>query len=378
MDHATEQVRMPQGRDRGEEAAGAGTHPSPGETTAPPATPFASGQVRILNQLFKVHGDQSDVYFRSHIERGEYDEPLVNTFAALVEDDAVCLDIGANLGLTSLLLGSLARKGHIHAFEPNPRTFEMLRQNIAANRCANVSCHNLALGDVPGQLSFVSTEGMLAGSFVVREEPASKADKRFPSLSRVEAISVDAFVAGEKLDRLDFLKIDVEGFELEVLAGCAEALRRFRPTVLVEFNSGTLVRFADVSPRTALERIHALFPETYLVDRDTGLLRRLVTERDRDKLIYHNLASGLVDNLVCTYPENKVLARVEDFSPLARELDSARAHLHSAQAQLDSARAQLDSARAQLAALQSSRSWRMTGPLRRVARLWRNMNGQTA
>lgn len=353
---------------------------------------LTSGPVRILNQLFKIHGDQRDAYFRSIIASGEYNEPLVNTFLTLIDHDSVCLDIGANLGLTSLLLSSLARKGRVYAFEPNPWTFEMLRVNLAANQFSNVSCHNLALSDAPGQLSFRSNEGMLAGSFAIREGSFLFTNDRFRDLITVEAISVDAFVEERKLDRLDFLKIDVEGFELEVLAGCAKTLQRYRPTVLVEFNSGTLVRFADVSPRNALDRIHSLFPETYLVDRGTGLLRRLGSEQDKDEFIYHNLAGGLVDNLVCTYPENRILARAGYYCELVQERNTSVAELNRVHAELNrvqvessrvqseliGVQAELNSAQAQLAALHGSLFWRLTGPLRRAARVWRKMTDQAA
>jgi FkbM family methyltransferase len=270
---------------------------------------WTTNPVRILERVFQISGDERDAYFRQTAADGMLSEFPVDTLAGLVKEEDVCLDIGANLGLTTLLLATLAPRGQVYAFEPNPTTFEMLKRNITQNGATQVSCHNLALSSASGSLRFWSNEKALACSFAIRAEDSATAEV-FSDFITVPAISVDDFVAQVGLNRLDFIKIDVEGFELDVLAGCADVLRRFRPTIFVEFNSNTLIRFADVSPRTALSQIRALCPEAYLVDRKTGLLLPILTDRDQDTVLSCNLMGGLVDNLVCSYPEQGVARRV--------------------------------------------------------------------
>jgi FkbM family methyltransferase len=142
---------------------------------------------------------------------------------AAVQGDSRIADVGANQGLYTLLLASLVPEGQIYAFEPDHLLCCSLQQNLQRNNIQNVSLFNAAVASKPGTLRLM--EGQL-----------NRGDNRIVSSGNQNAgITVVPAVAldGEIPDlRLDLLKIDVQGFELEVLQG-AEKLIQTNPNLLL-------------------------------------------------------------------------------------------------------------------------------------------------
>jgi FkbM family methyltransferase len=143
----------------------------------------------------------------------------------LISPGDVCLDIGANIGAITLQLAKAAGpSGRVIAFEPGPPFFSRLKANLALNPeiASRVELHNLGLSDRPGSLHWVE-DPEFPGNAILVEGRGLK----------VGVVTLDDFL-GPRLDRLDFLKIDVEGMELEVLRGAVRLLERFRPKVFFE------------------------------------------------------------------------------------------------------------------------------------------------
>jgi FkbM family methyltransferase len=125
----------------------------------------------------------------------------------------VCVDIGGHVGLWAMWLAPAFRE--VHAFEPAPRHAELFRHNVPNS---NVTLHEVALGDGPGVCE-VQWFGESSGSTFVR-----------PGTGDVEVRSLDSY----ELNDVDFIKLDVEGFELQVVEGARATLLRNRPMVCVE------------------------------------------------------------------------------------------------------------------------------------------------
>lgn len=147
----------------------------------------------------------------------------------LAKEDGVILDIGANFGYYAITLaaGSGSRRT-IHAFEPNATTFDRLERNIRLNALGNVIAHRAALSDQVGT----------AGVRVVN--PVNSGSTQLTEGDSVVVTTIDAFCRSERIGRLDFLKIDVEGYENRVLRGGAATLARFRPAIMIELNPPVL------------------------------------------------------------------------------------------------------------------------------------------
>ena len=111
---------------------------------------------------------------------------------------------------------------------------------------------------------------------------------------------MDEIVSRFSLDRLDLIKIDVEGFEMDVLEGARDTLERLRPNVFLEFNSFTLIAYGNHNPRSVLERLLSLFSAIYRFEDE---VEHRVREGEgvhgfmHDNLIKH----GCVDDLYCTF-----------------------------------------------------------------------------
>jgi len=149
----------------------------------------------------------------------------------------VVFDVGANFGLyTRFLSEAVGAAGRVYAFEPTPPMFEVLRNNAARLLNRNVRCQNLALSDHEGTMSMQvprSEDGswnFYEASLSNHTEPGGSSDWE------VGVTRLDDFCQKEEVERIDFIKCDVEGHELEVLSGATTVLRRFSPVILLEVN----------------------------------------------------------------------------------------------------------------------------------------------
>jgi FkbM family methyltransferase len=141
------------------------------------------------------------------------------------------LDIGAHHGFYTILASKLVGStGKVFAFEPSPRERKALRLNLKLNRRKNVSIQEAALGREESQ-----------GTLYVVEQQTGINSLRPPAISsatssvRVRVTRLDDFVRENRIERVDFVKLDVEGAELSVLEGATELLRRHsRPVILAE------------------------------------------------------------------------------------------------------------------------------------------------
>lgn len=148
---------------------------------------------------------------------GQRDPDVMRFLRRWVRPGFVACDIGANIGTYTVPLARLVGpSGHVVAFEPNRPTRACLRQNIRQNRLANVTLLRAAAGPEVGVAGLVVT----ADNFgEVHLAPPGGAET-----SLVPVTTVDAEVARLRLHRVDFIKIDVEGFELAALRGAVRTL----------------------------------------------------------------------------------------------------------------------------------------------------------
>lgn len=154
-----------------------------------------------------------DLQQDTQVWRGIYEQALQAWLAREVQPDAVCIDVGAAEGCATLLMARLAYQGHVHAFEPSERGAWIPKnlQLSADVALAEVNVHHVFVGAQSG------TDG----------------DGR-------RHLRLDDYVFNEQMERIDVVKIDVDGPELDVLDGAAELLARFRPAVCVEAHSHAL------------------------------------------------------------------------------------------------------------------------------------------
>lgn len=142
------------------------------------------------------------------------------------------LDLGAHHGLYTLLASKcVGRDGKVIAFEPSPRERKALRLHLKLNRCKNVDVQELALGDKQTTADLHVVDDWAAGCNSLRPPDVAARTTPVP----VSIVRLDDWLIEHRIERVDFIKLDVEGAELTTLKGAAKLLKRApRPAILAE------------------------------------------------------------------------------------------------------------------------------------------------
>jgi FkbM family methyltransferase len=172
----------------------------------------------------------------------QHHRALLPLLRPLIAPDAVVLDVGAHAGQYAKLFAKLVPQGHVYAVEPQSYARRILRVALALNRLGNVTILPLALGAKRGQarLTIPVKESGSYGFGLAHLGPSVRAGPAETEEVAVETL--DALVKRLKLERLDFIKADIEGFEQAMIEGAQQTLRRLKPALLLEFNQQHLAR----------------------------------------------------------------------------------------------------------------------------------------
>ena len=178
---------------------------------------------------------------------GSWEAELVSLLSKRVKPGSTVMDIGAHIGYYTLILSRLVGPtGRVFSFEPVPINFRFLCDNISLNNCANVQPINRAVTNAHQQIAFEMPEDdPLPGT-------VSFVESNVRGNLTVEAVSLDELFLSVP-DRIDFLKVDVEGAEDKVLEGARGLIARDHPNILMEvhhFNGNLEER---VTPATLRE-----------------------------------------------------------------------------------------------------------------------------
>jgi FkbM family methyltransferase len=159
-----------------------------------------------------------DLQHDTQVWRGVYEQDLQSWLVDRVKPGAVCIDVGAAEGVFTVLMSKLAgTAGHIFAFEPGNRG-EQIHENLELNR------------QYP--LAKVEVIQAFAGA---PDAPAAPG-------TGIATVSVDQLLLDRKIDRLDVVKIDVDGGEVNVLEGLRGSLAKYHPHLTIEVHSPELLK----------------------------------------------------------------------------------------------------------------------------------------
>jgi len=173
--------------------------------------------VRIRENAYG-YADLSDGFLRLIVIEGQFEKEFFRIGDALLQEGGVFFDVGANHGLLSLgLARKLADRVQFHLFEPNPGLQESIKKSLKLypSMQARINCEAVSNQDATVQMHF--QEGHLGMSYVVEDDGVP-----------VRSLKLDTYLAEQKLDRVDFMKMDIEGYELAALRGAENALKMRR------------------------------------------------------------------------------------------------------------------------------------------------------
>lgn len=159
---------------------------------------------------------------------GEWAENEITILRRFIGEGSVVMDIGAFIGTHTIALGrAVGSTGRVHAFEPRPEVYGVLARNVARNALDTVTLHQAGVSDAPGEL--------VVSAF----DPGSVANPGGLSLEKA-SVGVTASIItidGLGLDKIDLMKIDVEGMEAHVLRGAQASIATLRPVIFAECNT---------------------------------------------------------------------------------------------------------------------------------------------
>lgn len=204
---------------------------------------------------------ENDPIQRNHRRGRFYEQPELGKLKALFPQGGTFFDVGANVGNHTLYAGLMLKAGRVVPVEPNPRAYRLLVHNVLINGLEGV----VELGKLGVGLSDRRAEGYAMED---RERNLGGA-KMLPGAGELVVLPGDELFAGEVPD---LIKIDVEGMEMQVLAGLDATISRHRPVLLVEVDNQNEAAFmewvvghgydlAETVQRYRLNKNHLLLPK---------------------------------------------------------------------------------------------------------------------
>lgn len=207
---------------------------------------------------------------------GCYEPETSRALSRYLRPDMTVIEVGANIGAHTFEIAQQLdpRQGKLYSFEPTVYAFEKLQRNFQLNDFRHVVLEKVALSDTNEQRDIhraTSPETMPFKASWNR----SKRDPKTNSIDRITFRRLDDYIAEQGIQRLDLLKVDVDGYEMCVLRGGLETLRRFHPLLIIEVGT-TLERVGD-RPDALIDTLTELGYEFRAIETEAPL--------DRDELL---------------------------------------------------------------------------------------------
>ena len=164
--------------------------------------------------------------FRNFLKENDHEGSEVEFLESAVEEGMNVIDIGANIGVTTVTIAKIIGKGgRVFSFEPAPEYFDTLGKNISANELENVEVYEQAVTDQVGGVDFYQ-RGLSSG--IVLEEGVK--------MFEVSTTAIDRFLSEKKIERIDLINMDCEGSELLVFKGAKETLQKNKVKIFCEIH----------------------------------------------------------------------------------------------------------------------------------------------
>jgi len=204
--------------------------------------------------VFYYYGTKVYIPKRSHLimrylEDGEYEQKNINIIQALVTNDSVFIDVGANIGLVSLAILNKCPSCRVVSFEPSPNTIQLLlRTAQTSNFYERWHVIPKALGNDIGTLDFFAASPDMGAFDGFRDTKRAGETKKVS----VSVTTLDNEWEAMGKPTVSFIKIDVEGAEIMVLQGATNCIKHERPHILIEWSRDNLPTY-NIEPHSILD-----------------------------------------------------------------------------------------------------------------------------
>jgi len=193
-----------------------------------------------IGEVKAKHGVFSFCHFDKYIglslrEYGEFSEIELSLMSKFIMKDDVVFDIGSNIGaFTVPFAKKVGELGQVYAFEPQKVIYELLQDNVNKNKLKNVKVFNVGIGKKKEELELNEIDYSKVGNFggVSFKYDSSSFTKNIKDKKyKVKITNLNEFM---EIEKCNFMKIDVELMELDILTGGKNFLKRFRPILWIE------------------------------------------------------------------------------------------------------------------------------------------------
>lgn len=194
---------------------------------------LSNEQEIIKCEGFKFCTLKNDECISNSLRNGKlFEKFLLAYLTNFVPKNKNVLDIGANIGIWSIVYNTvIAPENKIYSFEPQSKIFDCLEKNVTLNNCKNILTYNFALSNINETMYMNASYDNIDnfGAFAI----TGKND----NVKQIEIVSKigDSF----QFDNIGFIKIDVEGHELEVIDGLKNTIQKFKPVIFIEIHEST-------------------------------------------------------------------------------------------------------------------------------------------
>jgi FkbM family methyltransferase len=181
----------------------------------------------------KIWVDAGESIGQAIIKKGIYDENAIYYMEKILQsmNDPVCLDIGANIGNHALVMTKYSKM--VYCFEPQKEVVDLLNKTKEANHLNNLEVFCTALSDKNEELVFYKNLDGHGGSSTFIS--CLKANKY--ATENITCVIGDDLLQKNNIHHIDFIKIDVEGFEARALNGIKQLIQKSRPVIMMEWNN---------------------------------------------------------------------------------------------------------------------------------------------
>ena len=193
---------------------------------------LTGGIVWLKDEPIAIHTSADSYIEWTILTTGTYEDEINQLIRISVKSGGVALDIGANIGLQSIRMAqAVGTDGRVYAFEPLVYLQKKFISNIKLNKADNVCLLPFALSNAESEVDFkISTNNWNQGTFSIGNNSQGSESQR------VIIKIADELPEIQELEKLDLIKIDVEGFEYQVLQGLKKTLTKFKPRIIFEYD----------------------------------------------------------------------------------------------------------------------------------------------
>jgi len=193
---------------------------------------------------------------------GFWENHLYQFYSKIIKEDFIVLDGGANIGFHTVQFARLANKGKVYAFEPQNLIFNVLSTNILINGLSNiVSQYKLGLSDDESTVTLTSMDnpGVKWSESCINW--GGRGFTEGDGDEKATTTTIDSF----NLDKLDFIKLDIQGFEYKALMGGIKTIKNNKPTIFIENYDGRCADYQIEQERAPIDLLLSLGYEGYRI-----------------------------------------------------------------------------------------------------------------